>query len=168
MSPTTVQENTPAHSFFGQLVPKLLASGLALGLLAGCAKQSAGPQTVDGMSPVATVEMHQIQAAYIASGSGGSGTLFYQGQSYPFRIGGAGIGGIGASTIQATGEVYGMTNIQQFAGSYAQGRYGFALGNLSGGDLWLKNNNGVVLHLHAKRTGLMLSLGADVMIVSFK
>jgi hypothetical protein len=61
-----------------------------------------------------------------------------------------------------------MANVQQFAGSYAQGRYGFAIGNFSGGDLWLKNNNGVVLHLHAKRTGLMLSLGADVMIVSFK
>jgi hypothetical protein len=140
-----------------------------LGLVAGCARPPAtGPRTVDGMSPVATVEMHQVQAAYIASASGGEGTLFYQGQSYPFIIGGAGFGGIGASTIDATGDVYGMASPGQFAGAYAQGRYGFAFGHRSRGDLWLKNRNGVVVHLVAKRTGLMLSLGGDVMVIRFK
>jgi len=36
-------------------------------------------------------------------------------------------------------------------------RPGFAVGELSAGDLWLKNGNGVVLHLKAERTGLALS-----------
>jgi hypothetical protein len=120
------------------------------------------------MQPVGTVDMTQVQAAYIASASGGSGTLYFQGQSYPFSVRGAGIGGIGASTIDAQGEVYGLTNVANFAGAYAQGRYGFAIGTASGGDLWLKNNNGVIMHLKAKRTGLMLSLGGDAVIVSMK
>src|ERR1700709_1960197 len=98
------------------------ASGLLAFLaLTACSQQSAtGPQTVDGMSPVATVEMHQVQAAYIASAGGGAGTLYYNGQSYPFRVGGVGIGGIGASTLEAKGEVYGMTRLSQFAGTYVQ------------------------------------------------
>jgi hypothetical protein len=119
------------------------------------------------MSPVGTVEMHQVQAAYIGSASGGAGTLFFNGQSYPFDIGGVGIGGIGASSIEATGDVYGLQTVAQFAGSYGQGRYGYALGDMSGGDMWLKNEKGVVLHLRAKREGLMLSLGGDVMVIKF-
>jgi hypothetical protein len=37
---------------------------------------------------------------------------------------------------------------------------------MSGGDLWLQNENGVILHLHAKREGLMLSLGGDAIVIS--
>jgi hypothetical protein len=36
------------------------------------------------------------------------------------------------------------------------------IGDASTGDLWLENNAGVGMHLKAKREGLMLSLGADV------
>jgi hypothetical protein len=142
---------------------------LALLALAACSQQSAtGPQTVEGMLPSGTVEMHQVQAAYIASAGGGSGTLFFNGEAYPFSVGGVGIGGIGASTITAAGDVYGLTQLSQFPGAYVQGRYGFAFGDRSAGDFWLKNDKGVILHLNAKRTGLMLSLGGDAVDISFK
>ena len=127
-----------------------------------------GPQAVAGLTPDGTVDMEQVQAAFIASGGGGSGTLFYQGGAYPFTIGGLGVGGIGASTISASGEVYKLPSLAQFPGAYAQGRYGYALGNLSGGDLWLQNDAGVILHLKAKREGLMLSLGGDAVVISMK
>jgi hypothetical protein len=39
--------------------------------------------------------------------------------------------------------------------------YGFVVGTTSGGDLWIQNQAGVIMHLKAKRTGLMLSLGGD-------
>ena len=58
--------------------------------------------------------------------------------------------------------------MSQFPGAYAQGRYGFALGNKSGGDLWLQNESGVIIHIKAKREGLMLSLGGDAMVISFQ
>lgn len=144
-------------------------AAIAALLLSSCSgQQSAGPQTVEGMQPVGTVDMNEVQAAYIGSGTAGSGTLFFNGRSYPFSVGGLGIGGIGASTIDARGEVYNLRNVRDFAGSYAEGRYGFAFGRHSAGDLWLENENHVVLHLQAKRTGLMLSLGGDVMVITLK
>jgi hypothetical protein len=86
----------------------------------------------------------------------------------PFTVAGLGGGGIGVSTIDANGEVYKLRGLGDFAGAYAQGRYGFALGNMSGGDLWLQNDAGVILHLKAKRTGLMLSLGGDAVVISMQ
>jgi hypothetical protein len=93
---------------------------------------------LDGKQPDGTVDMNQVQAAFIGSGGGGSGTLSYRGQSYTFAVGGVGIGGIGASTINAQGAVYVLSNIADFAGAYAQGRYGIVVGNASARELWLR------------------------------
>ena len=144
----------------------LLATALLAAAACSSSDSGAGPQSVEGKSPDGTVEMTQLQAAYIGSGSGGHGTLFYKGQAYNFNVGGVGIGGIGVSTIDAKGEVYGLQNVLQFPGTYAQGRYGFAIGTMSAGDLWMKNENGVVMHLKAKREGLMLSLGGDAVAIT--
>jgi len=143
-------------------------AALAIGL-AGCGEQvKVGPSAVAGLTPDGYVSMEQVQVAYIGSAGGGTGTLYYKGRSHPFTVGGLGVGGIGASTIEAEGEVYRLPNIETFAGAYAQGRYGFALGTESKGDLWLQNDAGVIMHLKAKRTGLMLSLGGDAIVISFK
>ena len=144
-----------------------MAAALALSLLASCSSSvKVGPDTVAGLTPDATVEMQQVQVAYIASGGGGSGTLFFRNQAIPFSIGGLGVGGIGASTVTASGEVYKLNSVSQFAGAYAQARYGFAFGNKSAGDLWLQNDSGVIMHLRAKREGLMLSLGGDAIVIT--
>jgi hypothetical protein len=141
----------------------------ALLLLGGCSGSvKVGPEAVAGLTPDGTVDMNEVQVAYIGSGGGGSGTLYYHGRAYPFTVGGLGIGGIGASTIDAAGEVYKLHNVAEFPGAYAQGRYGFALGVQSGGDLWLQNEAGVIMHLKAKREGLMLSLGGDAVAISMK
>jgi hypothetical protein len=140
---------------------------VALLSLASCSTSvKVGPEAVAGLAPDGTVDMNEVQVAYIGSGGGGSGTLFYHGGVYPFSIAGLGVGGIGASTISAEGEVYKLNNIAGFAGAYAQGRYGFAIGSTSGGDLWMQNEAGVIMHLKAKRTGLMLSLGGDAVVIS--
>jgi hypothetical protein len=140
-----------------------------LALMAGCQSSvKVGPEAVAGLTPDGTVEMKQVQVAYIGSGGGGSGTLFYRGRAYPFTVGGLGIGGIGASSLEANGEVYKLQDVAQFAGAYGEARYGFAFGTKSAGDLWLQNNAGVVMHLHAKREGLMLSLGGSAVVVSMQ
>jgi hypothetical protein len=112
------------------------------------------------------VEMHEVQAAYMGSGSAGGGTLFHRVRAYPFTIVGAGVGGIGLSTIDARGEVYRLPEVRLFPGTYAQGRYGIAVGTTSAGDLWLQNEAGVIMRLKARREGLMLSLGADAIVIS--
>jgi hypothetical protein len=150
------------RTLFGLAVAALLP-------LAGCSSsQNSDQASLNGRPPDGTVDMNQVQAAFIGSGGGGSGTLNYRGQSYPFAVGGLGIGGIGASTINAQGEVYGLNRIADFPGAYAQGRYGIVVGNASAGDLWLKNDKGVIMHLKAKRTGLMLSLGGDAVVISMQ
>src|SRR5437016_1306605 len=99
----------------------LLAMGTAaLAGLAACANQS-GSMSLQGKPLSGYVHMNEVQAAYLGSGSAGSGTLNYQGQTYPFSVGGLGVGGIGISTIQARGEVYGLQGLRDFPGTYAQG-----------------------------------------------
>jgi len=91
--------------------------------------------------------------------------LYFHGRSYPFKLGGLGIGGIGISTIDATGTVYNLHRLADFNGVYGQARTGFAIGEQGKGRMWLQNSNGVYLELHARRRSLSLSLGADGMVV---
>ncbi len=115
-----------------------------------------------------TVEIEQVQVAFIGSGNLGGGTLHFQGKSYRFTVGGLGVGGFGVSKMQATGDVYNLKELRQFPGAYAQARYGAVAGNKSTGELWLENTNGVILSLRARRTGLAVSLGGDAVIIDFK
>jgi len=115
--------------------------------------------------PSASVNIRQVQIAFIGSGTAGGGTLYYRGQAYPFKLGGLGIGGFGVSRLDATGNVYNMRRLQDLNGVYAQVRSGWAIGEQGRGRMWLKNPNGVYLKLHARRQGLALSLGADGMVI---
>ena len=125
---------------------------LVLFSVAGCANQSAASNVKN--KPVSGyVRMTQVQAAYIGTGNASSGVLDYHGRKYSFMVGGLGIGGIGVSKIEAYGEVYRLEHVRDFPGAYAQGRYGFALGTTSSGELWLQNEKNVVMHPEAGRSG---------------
>jgi hypothetical protein len=115
----------------------------------------------------ATVTIEQVQIAFIGSGNLGGGTLLYGGNQYSFTVGGLGIGGFGISRMTATGIVYNLKNLDDFPGAYIQGRYGFALSDLSAGELFLGNTRGVGLRLKAERTGIALSLGGDAVYINF-
>jgi hypothetical protein len=120
-----------------------------------------GTPSLQGKAPSGFVEMREVEIAFLGAAGGGQGTLSFRGQTYPFEIAGLGGGGAGISKIDASGEVYNLTDIAQFPGAYDERRIGVAFGGGGGGDLWLENNAGVVMHLKAKSEGLMLSLGAD-------
>ena len=149
-----------------------IAAAFAVAMLAACSSNKSStegpPPTLDGKPPSGFVDMNEVQVAYIGSAGGGTGTLFFQGQTYSFTVGGLGVGGIGISTIDAKGEVYNLARVADFPGAYGQGRYGAVAGTASVGDLWLENPNGVVMHLKAKREGLMLSLGGDAVVVTMQ
>jgi hypothetical protein len=123
------------------------------------------PVAAETFTPSGTVQISQTQIAFIGSGNLGGGRLNFGGKSYPFTIGGLGIGGFGFSKIEATGTVYNLKNLKDFAGAYAQGRYGIAVGDRSTGELWLSNVEGVAMSLKAKRQGLALSLGGDAIYI---
>lgn len=137
-------------------------------ILAGASSLFAMPALAQERTKSGTVEIEQVQVAFIGSGNLGGGTLQFQGKSYRFTVGGLGIGGFGVSKMQATGDVYNMKELRQFVGAYGQARYGVAVADKSSGELWLQNPNGVLISLRARRTGLALSLGADAVIIDFK
>jgi hypothetical protein len=125
-----------------------------------------GPNAVEGLPVSATVQLRSVQAAWIGSGTTGSGTLHFQGRPYRFRITGAGLGGTGVSTVEATGDVFNLTSPAQFGGTYGQFRHGMAVGTASTGELWLQNDSGVIMRLRARRRGLMLATGVDGMLIT--
>lgn len=137
-------------------------------VLGGAAALWALPTRAQERVKTGTVEIEQVQVAFIGSGNVGGGTLNFQGKSYRFTVGGLGIGGFGVSKMQATGDVYNLKELRQFSGAYGQARYGAAAGDKSTGEMWLQNPNGVLISLRARRTGLALSLGADAVYIDFK
>jgi hypothetical protein len=139
-----------------------IAMSAALLILSGGSALAA-----DDLVRSGTLTIEQVQIAFIGSGNLGGGTLVAGGQKYSFSVGGLGIGGFGVSRMEATGSVYNLRNINDFAGAYVQARYGIAVGDMSTGQLWLRNAKGVVLELKAKRTGLALSLGGDAVYINF-
>ena len=137
-----------------------------LSIVAALLGAAAGPASSDEeLVKSGTITIDQVQLAWIGSGNLGGGKLEFGGQTYKFTVGGLGVGGFGVSKITATGEVYNLKNIAHFAGAYGQARYGVAVVNMSAGELFLENRNGVYIRLKAKREGLMLSLGADAIYI---
>ena len=96
---------------------------------------------------------------------GGSGTLAFNGQTYPFQLIGSVIGPGGADRITASGEVYKLSNINDFAGRYTQGSGAAGLSKGGEGQLWLQNNAGVIMHLYSTSSGVLLSLGKEEIII---
>ena len=144
-------------------------SGIVAGVLLVLLSVLPGSRLLAAESkPSATVEIQQTQIAFIGSGNLGGGKLFFKGKTYKFTIGGLGIGGIGITTMTATGNVYNLKEVSQFAGTYAQGRVGVTVGSSDNGGLWLQNESGVVMQLKAKREGVALSLGGDAIYIDFE
>lgn len=78
-------------------------------------KQEAAPRpTLEGKQPSGFVEMHEVQVASIGDAGGDQGALTFDGRTYPFRITGLGAGGIGASTVDAEGEIHDPTTLKSF------------------------------------------------------
>ena len=104
----------------------------------------------------ATIAFDIFKAGFIVGGSGGSGTLTYQGKSYPLTIGGVSLGAtIGVSKAELIGEVYNLKSVNDIAGTYTAAQAGFAV---AGGNKVadLRNTKGVQLKVRGKQIGLAL------------
>lgn len=144
-----------------------IAGGAAFALAPAALLANAAPPPRS--AAVGQVRFSQVQVAFLWSGSVGGGVLTFKGQEHGFTMGGVGYGGIGASRLEAEGEVYGLTRVEDFEGAYAQVRYGAVAGSDSVGDLWLQNvqHGGVEIRLQSRREGLALSLGGDAVYIRF-
>lgn len=121
----------------------------------------------EGQKPSGNVT---IESRSIAAGIGvswGDGKLSFQGKDYPFSIDGLTLVDFGISKASATGEVYNLTDLSKFAGTYVAAEAGFALAGGMGG-MVLRNQNGVVMHVHSTTRGARLQLGTSGLSVKLK
>jgi hypothetical protein len=136
--------------------PKMLGTIIlsAAMLIAGLALAA------DAKQPVGKVSIEEKELGFIIGGSTGSGTLSFEGKEYPFKLKGLSVGAnIGVSKMSAAGDVYDMTSISEFPGTYTKLDASVALGGGMGG-LRLKNENGVILVLRSRTQGVDLNLGS--------
>ena len=110
--------------------------------------------------PSGTIDIDETQLGFIIGGDIGRGTLHYKGLDYHFKTGGIKVGGMGIAKISAAGEVYDLSDISQFPGTYVTGDYGVSLGGGMGGII-LQNENGVYMHLHSTLEGVALAVGVE-------
>jgi hypothetical protein len=96
---------------------------------------------------------------FLASSGVGSGSLTFRGRTYPFTLIGSLIGPGAISTMQASGEVYKLTDVSQFSGPWIQGTGSLAITAKANGEIWLENRNGIVMRLNAAQAGLTFSQG---------
>jgi len=88
------------------------------------------------------------------------GTLHYKGKSYPLQMQGVSVAQVGVSTMTATGEVFNLKQLQDINGNYTAATAGAALGS-GGTETTMKNQNGVVIKMHATNAGVDLRLSVD-------
>ena len=129
---------------------------LSLGILSFGAGAADAPK-----APSGTVSISETQFALIVGGSTGGGVLTYQGKKYPFKIGGMSLGAnVGVSKLSASGEVYDLTDISKFPGTFTKLESSITLGGGMGGTV-LRNENGVIMRLTSTSEGLQLNLSAS-------
>lgn len=121
-------------------------------------RQSFAVSVVPAPEVSGTVE---IESRSIALGVGiewGKGTLsMYDGSTHEFKIGGLSVVDIGVSKLSLTGEVFRLTDPQDFEGSFVAGEAGGALFG-GGSEVVMKNDKGVVMRLKSTQKGLKLTL----------
>ena len=145
-----------------RLTSSIRAALIALTAVAGLAASS--PARAES----GTIAFSVLKAGWVIGGSGGSGTLFFQGRRYPVSIGGLSAGFVfGASETNFRGEVRHIRSPYDVAGVYGAEGAGAAVGagaqfivlrNEKGAELWLSGRQ-VGLQINADLSGLSVSVG---------
>ena len=120
---------------------------------------SAAPVT-DDAKPDATVTLKGGSVAIGIGYTWGSGQLKYGNGSHAFSIKGVSIVDVGATDFSATGNVYHLTKMSDFAGNYVAAGAGVTIAG-GGSAIYLENEHGVVVKLIATDVGLKFNLSAD-------
>lgn len=107
-----------------------------------------------------SVSIDSKNFALIIGGSTGGGQLKFQDKTYDFKISGLSAGiNVGMSLVDAAGFVYDLKDVAKFPGTYKAFSAGAtAVGGA--GEIYLKNENGVIMKLASTSKGLQLNVGA--------
>jgi hypothetical protein len=134
----------------------LFVGALATTAISGEARKPSGRVTMESRS--------------IAAGVGvtwGDGKLSFKGKDYPFSINGLSVVDWGISRASAAGDVYNLTDVAKFAGTYAAAEAGFTLDGGAGG-ITMRNSEGVIMNLRSTSRGASLTLGPAGLTIRMK
>ena len=105
-----------------------------------------------------TVTLTIYKAGWIIGGSGGGGSLYFQGKSYPLSTGGIDYGLVfGGSKTVLHGRVSNIWSPSDVAGVYSAAGAGLAVG-AGARAIVLTNQKGAVLELTGRQVGLLANL----------
>ena len=115
-----------------------------------------------------SIRFNVIKAGFVVGGSGGSGTLVFQGHSYPLAIGGVSYGfTFGASATDFVGTVSHIRQPSDVNGVYGAAGAGLAVG-AGAGAIVLTNQNGAVLTLSGRQAGLIVAADLNGLVITIR
>ena len=106
----------------------------------------------------ARIEMKIVKVAGIIGLQGGRGTLYFDGQTYPLRLGGLSLGvGFALAAYDMKGSVHNLVRVEDLYGTYSEASAGLAF--VGGGKVAVMTNaRGVRLEVSALTLGVELQL----------
>ena len=105
-----------------------------------------------------SIESHSIALGFGVSW--GHGTLKFKGKEYKFKVTGLSVVDLGVSSVSATGEVYHLRHLSDFAGTYNAASAGIDVGGGVGASA-LENQHDVVIKITSKKQGVQFTLAAE-------
>jgi hypothetical protein len=145
-----------------RILTALRASLIALLVLAGMAFVSTA------YAESGSISFRVVKAGFVVGGSGGSGTLIFEGRQYPLGIGGISYGfTFGASETRFSGTVSNIRRPSDVSGVYAAGNVGGAVGR-GVQAIVLTNQKGAVLRLTGSSVGAIVSADLNGLVITVR
>ena len=115
-----------------------------------------------------TIRISVVKAGWVIGGSGGNGVLNFHGRNYPLSIGGVSYGIVfGASQTDLRGRVSNIRRPSDVAGVYGAAGAGLAVGR-GASAIVLTNQNGAILELSGRQTGLIANADLSGLAISMR
>ena len=137
-----------------------LVRRISLTAIAAILIMISGLAIADDDTPSGTVSIKEHEAGLIFGGDWGHGTLNFDKEVHMFHMGGIKVGGLGFTASTVIGNVYNLTNLDDFSGVYLKAEAGATLSKGLIGT-WVKNAKGVSIHLVQTTKGAALSIGVE-------
>ena len=124
--------------------------------------------TAGALADSGRVTLTIYKAGWVIGGSGGGGTLYFQGRSYALATGGIDYGLVfGGSKTELHGRVRNIYRPSDVAGVYAAAGAGLAVGT-GARAIILKNQKGAILELTGRQVGLLANVDLSGLAITLK
>ena len=140
-----------------------ILNALLLTVLAACSTHPHTPisaaEGADG-----TLVIREKQVLRFATGGSGRGTLTLRGWEYAFEASNMTLAGVGPGEVQLEGDVYNVSDVSDFEGTYKLQAAEIEAGEGAEG-FWFENENGVRVHIRTRGQDVTVRVNATGAVV---